>query len=86
MSAPRDVQAKVASAIPLNRWAPTTVNAVLAKYPGIDTSQTLGPIPVGGDKPLRSLYDARQRPSGLCGHRTAGTGLRRPGGPIRRPP
>ena len=44
MSAPRDVQIKVASMIPLNRWASSTVNAVLAKYPGIDTSQTLGQI------------------------------------------
>ena len=43
-SAPRDVQIKVASVIPLNRWASSTVNAVLAKYPGIDTSQTLGAI------------------------------------------
>ena len=30
--------------IPLNRWASSTVNAVLAKYPGIDTSQPLGVI------------------------------------------
>jgi hypothetical protein len=43
-SAPRDVQIKVASQIPLNRWASSTVQAVLAKYPGIDTSQTLGAI------------------------------------------
>ena len=43
-SAPRDVQIKVASVIPLNRWASSTVNAVLAKYPGIDTSQPLGVI------------------------------------------
>jgi hypothetical protein len=44
MDAPRDVQIKVASQIPLNRWASSTVNAVLAKYPGIDTSQPLGAI------------------------------------------
>jgi hypothetical protein len=44
MDAPRDVQIKVASQIPLNRWAASTVNAVLAKYPGIDTSQPLGAI------------------------------------------
>ena len=44
MDAPRDVQIKVASVIPLNRWASSTVNAVLAKYPGIDTSQPLGQI------------------------------------------
>ena len=43
-SAPRDVQIKVGSLIPLNRWASSTVNAVLAKYPGIDTSKPLGEI------------------------------------------
>jgi len=43
-SAPRDVQIKVGSLIPLNRWASSTVNAVLAKYPGVDASQTLGSI------------------------------------------
>jgi hypothetical protein len=43
-SAPRDVQIAVANQIPLNRWASSTVNAVLAKYPGIDTSQPLGVI------------------------------------------
>jgi len=43
-SAPRDVQIRVASVIPLNRWASSTVNAVLAKYPGIDTSKPLGEI------------------------------------------
>lgn len=42
MSAPRDVQAKVASAIPLNQWGPSTVAGLKAQYPGIDTSQTLG--------------------------------------------
>ena len=43
-SAPRAVQIAVANQIPLNRWASSTVNAVLAKYPGIDTSQPLGVI------------------------------------------
>ena len=42
MSAPRDIQAKVASAIPVNQWGQNTVNALKAKYPGLDTSQTLG--------------------------------------------
>jgi hypothetical protein len=42
MSAPRDIQAKVASAIPVNQWGPNTVAALKAKYPGMDTSQTLG--------------------------------------------
>jgi hypothetical protein len=43
-SAPRSVQIQVGNTIPLNRWANSTVQAVLAKYPGIDTSQTLGAI------------------------------------------
>lgn len=43
-SAPREVQLAVANTIPLNRWASSTVNAVLAKYPGLDTSKTLGEI------------------------------------------
>jgi hypothetical protein len=43
-SAPRNIQIQVANTIPLNRWASSTVNAVLAKYPGIDTSQPLGVI------------------------------------------
>lgn len=42
MSAPRDIQAKVASAIPVNQWGPNTVAALKAKFPGMDTSQTLG--------------------------------------------
>lgn len=44
MSAPRNVQAQVASAIPVDQWGPNTVNALKAKYPGIDTSQTLGAV------------------------------------------
>lgn len=43
-SAPRDVQIAVGNTIPLNRWAQSTVNKVLAQYPGIDTSQPLGAI------------------------------------------
>lgn len=43
-SAPLDVQTQVASAIPLNRWAPSTVAAVQSQYPGIDTSQTVGTL------------------------------------------
>ena len=50
-SAPRDVQIKVASVIPLNRWASSTVNAVVAKYPGIDTSQPLGVIQANAINP-----------------------------------
>lgn len=44
MSASRDVQAKVASAIPVNQWGPNTVTALKAQYPNIDTSQTLGQV------------------------------------------
>ena len=44
MSAPRDVQAKVASAIPVNQWGPNTVAALKAQYPNIDTGQTLGQV------------------------------------------
>jgi hypothetical protein len=42
MSAPRNIQAQVASAIPVNQWGANTVNALKSKYPGLDTSQTLG--------------------------------------------
>jgi hypothetical protein len=44
MSAPRAVQAQVASAIPVNQWGPDTVAALKAKYPNVDTSQTLGAL------------------------------------------
>jgi D-alanyl-D-alanine carboxypeptidase len=42
MSAPRNIQAQVAAMIPVNQWGPNTVAALKAKYPGMDTSQTLG--------------------------------------------
>lgn len=44
MSAPREVQAQVAGAIPVNQWGPDTVSALKAQYPKIDTSQTLGQV------------------------------------------
>src|SRR5580704_16545143 len=44
MSAPRNIQAQVASAIPVNQWGPNTVAALKAQYPNIDTSQTLGAV------------------------------------------
>jgi hypothetical protein len=44
MSAPRNIQAQVASAIPVNQWGPNTVAALKAKFPGIDTGQTLGQV------------------------------------------
>ena len=42
MSAPPNIQAQVAAAIPVNQWGPNTVAALKAKFPGMDTSQTLG--------------------------------------------
>lgn len=42
MSAPRNIQAQVAATIPVNQWGPNTVAALKTKYPGMDTSQTLG--------------------------------------------
>jgi hypothetical protein len=44
MSAPRNIQAQVAGAIPVNQWGPNTVAALKAQYPNIDTSQTLGQV------------------------------------------
>jgi hypothetical protein len=44
MSAPRAVQAQVASAIPVNQWGQNTQNALKAQYPWLDTSQTLGAV------------------------------------------
>jgi hypothetical protein len=61
-SAPRSVQIAVASVIPLNRWANSTVQAVLAKYPGIDTSQTLG-----------AIQSAAINPSGASGTAAGGS-------------
>jgi D-alanyl-D-alanine carboxypeptidase-like protein len=79
-SAPRAVQIAVASQIPLKRWASSTVNAVLAKYPGIDTSQTLGAIQsaainssgaptavAGGPPAVAGAGQPAQAPAGLAG-------------------
>ena len=44
MSAPRNIQAQVASAIPVNQWGPNTVATLKKQFPGIDTSQTLGQV------------------------------------------
>lgn len=44
MSAPRDVQAQVASAIPFDQWGPRTVAGVRAAYPGLNIHQPLGAI------------------------------------------
>ena len=54
MSAPRAIQTQVASAIPVNQWGPSTVAALKAQYPWIDTAQTLGAIQskaLGGSAP-----------------------------------
>ena len=44
ITAPRDVQVAVASAIPINQWGPNTVAALRKQYPDLDTSQTLGAL------------------------------------------
>jgi hypothetical protein len=47
---PQSVQQQVASQIPLNRWASSTVAAVQAQYGGgLDTSQTVGQIHQAND-------------------------------------
>ena len=84
MSAPRNLQAQVASAIPVDQWGPNTVNALKAKYPGIDTSQTLGAVQSavlnGGSsfqepRPDRTLSiipaAARPPPPRMCPHSPA---------------
>lgn len=42
LGAPRYIQAKVASVIPVNQWGPATKRALLAKYPWINVNGTLG--------------------------------------------
>lgn len=47
-SAPQFIQQQVAGQIPLSRWAPSTVSAVHAAYPGVaDDSQTVGTLNAG---------------------------------------
>ena len=86
MDAPRDVQIKVASVIPLNRWAPSTVNAVLAKYPGIDTSQPLGAIQSAAINPSAAPAAAPGAPAAPPATQTAGTTLPgfQPGSPANK--
>ena len=88
-SAPRDVQIKVASVIPLNRWAASTVNAVLAKYPGIDTSQPLGVIQSNAINPSGAPGSPASAPpavAGTGGAPAAGTTLPgfQPGSPANQ--
>ena len=75
MDAPRDVQIKVASVIPLNRWASSTVNAVLAKYPGIDTSQPLGVIQSNAINPSGAPAAAPTAPAAVAATPPASGGL-----------
>jgi len=66
MSAPRDVQVKVASAIPVDQWGANTVNALTAKYPGIDIHQPLGAFQsaaMGGTPPPGATTVAAGGPS-----------------------
>ena len=85
-SAPRDVQIKVASVIPLNRWASSTVNAVLAKYPGIDTSQPLGVIQSNAINPSGGSGTPASAPAAPPATQTAGTTLPgfQPGSPANK--
>lgn len=48
LSAPRDIQAQVASSIPLSRWAPSTVQAVTSQFGSVDTSLPVGVLGAGG--------------------------------------
>jgi hypothetical protein len=83
------VQIKVASVIPLNRWASSTVNAVLAKYPGIDTSQPLGSIQSAAINPSgapAAAPGAPGAPAATPATQTAGTTLPgfQPGSPANK--
>ena len=42
MSAPREIQQQVASAIPINQWGNASQAALKQAFPGLDTSMTLG--------------------------------------------
>ena len=44
MSAPRDVQARVASVIPFNRFGPRTQTLMASRFGPLDTSQTVGTL------------------------------------------
>jgi hypothetical protein len=85
-SAPRNVQIAVGNTIPLNRWASSTVNAVLAKYPGIDTSQTLGAIQSAAINPSGAPAAAPGAPAAPPATQTAGTTLPgfQPGSPANK--
>lgn len=75
MSAPRNIQAQVASAIPVNQWGANTVAALKKQYPGLDTSQTLGQVQsaaLGGSAPSSS-------PAGVPGVLASASGGALPG-------
>ena len=83
---PRDVQIKVASLIPLNRWASSTVNSVLAKYPGIDTSQPLGAIQSAAINPSGAPNSTAGGPAAPAATPAPGTTLPgfQPGSPANK--
>ncbi len=47
IDAPKEVQERVASVIPVNQWGPNTVRALKSTYGNIDTSKTLGELNSG---------------------------------------
>ena len=85
-SAPRDVQIQVGNTIPLNRWANSTVQAVLAKYPGIDTSQTLGAIQSAAINPTGASGSPASAPAAVPATPVAGSTLPgfQPGSPANK--
>ena len=67
MSAPRNIQAQVAATIPVNQWGPNTVAALKAKFPGMDTSQTLGQWQSAALNPSGAPAAAPAAPAAVAG-------------------
>jgi hypothetical protein len=86
MSAPRNIQAQVAATIPVNQWGPNTVAALKAKYPGLDTSQTLGQWQSAAINPSGAPAAAPGAPAAPPATQTAGTTLPgfQPGSPANK--
>ena len=86
MSAPRNIQAQVASAIPVNQWGQNTVNALKAKYPGLDTSQTLGQWQSAAINPSGAPTTPASAPAAPAATPVAGTTLPgfQPGSPANK--
>jgi hypothetical protein len=57
-NAPKEIQDKVASVIPVSRWAPSTIRALQQAYPGIDITGTLG-------EANSSVASTEHKPAGL---------------------